>query len=155
MSGCSFGELALLKTRGRAATIQCAMPSKFAIVDQKDYLKTVGLEENLKLKKIVSFFRSFRVFEKVKPMDMQRIQKHMKQVKFIRGQKVFTEGSSKTDGLYFIESGDFQVSQSISVDKTKPHEKPAKRALSRKSSNNADPLWDIQSARFLRSHTML
>ena len=107
VSGCSFGELALLKTRGRAATIQCAMPSKFAIVDQKDYLKTVGLEENLKLKKIVSFFRSFRVFEKVKPMDMQRIQKHMKQVKFIRGQKVFTEGSSKTDGLYFIESGDF------------------------------------------------
>lgn len=69
-TGCSFGELALLKTRGRAATIECELPSKFAVLDQRDFLHAVGMEENRKLKETVAFYRSFRIFQKVKPMDM-------------------------------------------------------------------------------------
>ena len=79
----------------------------------------------------------------------------MKEIKFVRGQKVFSEGVSKVDGLFLIRAGEFQVSQKIDSDKTKAQEKRAKRALSRKTTQRQDPLQDIQSCRTLRSHTML
>ena len=36
--GSSFGELALLKTTGRAATIECTEPTKFATLSRKAYV---------------------------------------------------------------------------------------------------------------------
>ena len=40
--GCSFGELALLKNEGRAATIQCSKFTSFATLHRKDYVWTIG-----------------------------------------------------------------------------------------------------------------
>ena len=40
--GCSFGELALLKNEGRAATIQCVNKTSFATLHRKDYVWTIG-----------------------------------------------------------------------------------------------------------------
>ena len=55
--GCSFGELALLKNEGRAATITCIQRTRFATLHQKDYVWTIGQEEKRKLKEVVTFFR--------------------------------------------------------------------------------------------------
>jgi CRP-like cAMP-binding protein len=37
-SGCSFGELALIERKPRAATIVCAADCSFAILNKKDFL---------------------------------------------------------------------------------------------------------------------
>ena len=100
--GCSFGELALLKNDGRAATIQCSMPTRFATLHRKDYIWTIGQEEKRKLKEVVTFFRGFRIFANLRANVIEKVVKYMEKVDFMRGQKVYREGLSKVDGLYFI-----------------------------------------------------
>ena len=61
--GNSFGELALLRgNEGRAATIQCLLPTRLACLHKKDYKWTIGIEEKKRMKEIVSYLRSFRIF---------------------------------------------------------------------------------------------
>jgi len=48
--GASFGELALLKNEGRAATVECSKLTRFATLHRKDYVWTIGQEEKRKLK---------------------------------------------------------------------------------------------------------
>ena len=55
--GKSFGELALLKNAGRAATIICAEPTRFATLHRKDYKLTIGAEVRRKLKENVRMLR--------------------------------------------------------------------------------------------------
>ena len=52
---------------------------------------------------------------------------------FIRGQAVISEGASEIDGIYFIQDGEFEVTQKLDTDKTKVEQKTAKKALSRTS----------------------
>lgn len=100
--GCSFGELALLKNDGRAATIQCATQTRFATLHRKDYIWTIGQEEKRKLKEVVTFFRGFRIFANLRANVIEKVVKYMEKMDFKRGQKVYCEGSSRVDGLYFI-----------------------------------------------------
>ena len=44
----------------------------------------------------------------------------MRPKQFIRGQKVYCEGSSQVDGVYFITGGEFEVTQK--ADKNKPRD---------------------------------
>ena len=44
----------------------------------------------------------------------------MRPKQFIRGQKVYCEGSSQVDGVYFITGGEFEVTQKS--DKNKPRD---------------------------------
>ena len=37
----------------------------------------------------------------------------MKQVKFVRGRTVYTEGVSNPDAVYFIRDGEFEVTKTI------------------------------------------
>lgn len=53
----------------------------------------------------------------------------MEEKTFIRGQKVFQEGVTPIDGVYFIQEGDFEVTQKIDQDKTEQYQKVAKKAL--------------------------
>ena len=107
--GFGFGELALLKTAGRAATIECTQPTKFATLNRKTYILTIGHDEKRKLKKVVDFFRTFRMFENLRASTIERIYQYMEKRKFIRGQKVFRERITVADGLYFIIKGEFEV----------------------------------------------
>ena len=60
--GHSFGELALLKNSGRAATIICTMPCRFATLHRKDYKLTIGSEVRRKLKENVRLLKQYRIF---------------------------------------------------------------------------------------------
>ena len=44
---------------------------------------------------------------------------------------MYIEGSSTVDGLYFIQDGEFEITQKLNIDKTKIEQKPAKKVLSR------------------------
>lgn len=83
------------------------------------------------MKEIVAFFRGFRIFSNLRSVIIEHVFERMKQVQFIRGQKVYIEGSSTVDGLYFIQDGEFEITQKLNIDKTKIEQKPAKKVLSR------------------------
>ena len=77
-AGASFGELALLKTAGRSATIQCCTETRLATLHQYDYLRTMGQQEKRKLKQMVNFFRGFRIFANLRVSTMERIFLYMR-----------------------------------------------------------------------------
>lgn len=60
---------------------------------------------------------------------IEKVFKYMEEKTFIRGQKVFQEGVTPIDGVYFIQEGDFEVTQKIDQDKTEQYQKVAKKAL--------------------------
>ena len=86
------------------------------------------------------------MFETLRAKTIERLYQYMEKRNFIRGQKVYQEGLTGTDGLYFVLEGDFEVRQSINADRTRVEEKPAKRALSRSiGSNKTNDGFGIQS----------
>ena len=70
---------------------------------------TIGQEEKRKLKEVVTFFRGFRIFSNLRSNTIEKVVKYMEVIDFKRGQKVYREGLSSIDGLYFITQGDFEV----------------------------------------------
>lgn len=107
--GGSFGELALLKNDGRAASVICSKVTRFATLHRKDYVWTIGQEEKRQLKQIVQFFRGFRIFSTLRATVIEKVYMSMTKKNFIRNQTVYQEGVSKIDGLYFITNGEFEV----------------------------------------------
>jgi len=69
--GKGFGELALIKPQGRAATIVCTKLSRFATLHRKDYILNVGNEQKQKTREKIAMLRQFRIFSKKNVKDSQ------------------------------------------------------------------------------------
>lgn len=54
--GGSFGELALLNDKPRAATIQCLTNCEFAVINRQDYQNILERIENRNIKSKIDFF---------------------------------------------------------------------------------------------------
>ena len=140
--GHSFGELALLQNSGRAANIRCVGLTRFATLHKLDYNHTIGQETKRKLVENVSMLRNFKIFSRghLRENVLEKIFRYMVTKKFVRGHLVYREGISHVDGVYFIKSGDFEISRKIG-DKEKRLDQAkftaAKRALSKKNSTLA------------------
>ncbi len=61
-TGSSFGELALLKNKLRAATIRCKEPSHFAVIERKDYKKVLLRIEQKRFDGLTNFLQSLPYF---------------------------------------------------------------------------------------------
>jgi CRP-like cAMP-binding protein len=57
-SGQSFGELALINSKPRAATIKCPSDTHFAVLSKLDYTKILGKIESAALYKLVDFLKA-------------------------------------------------------------------------------------------------
>ena len=77
--GGSFGELALLNNKARAATVICTRNTRFATLARKDFRVTVGQEERRKLKESVAMMRKFRIFasKSLKDKTVEKVFKYM------------------------------------------------------------------------------
>ena len=61
-SGSSFGELALLKNKLRAATVRCKEPSHFAVIERKDYKKVLLRIEQKRFDSLTDFLQALPYF---------------------------------------------------------------------------------------------
>ena len=123
-----------MNNAGRAARVLCPNFTKFAILSRKDYKLTIGQEERRKLKQNVKSLRQFSIFSSplIRDNTIERVYQYMKTIKkFQHGNHVYRESVSKIDGLYFIRSGDFEITQQVEAEKIITNFKPAKKALSR------------------------
>ena len=55
--------------------------------------------------------RCYKIFSKLRGTTIEKLFKSMERYKFFRGQKVYIEGKSKVDGVYFIKEGEFELTQ--------------------------------------------
>lgn len=62
--GSSFGELALLEKKPRAATIKCKEDSHFAVLDKSSYQRILSKLMNEKKQEIVNFLKKLPLFER-------------------------------------------------------------------------------------------
>ena len=51
------------------------------------------------------------MFSKLRGTVIEKVFKSMERYRFIRGQKVYIEGQSKVDGVYFVKDGEFELTQ--------------------------------------------
>ena len=61
--GKSFGELALIKNKPRAATIICRSDCAFAVMDRSDYKKVLGKIEQKAMNRLTDFLYSLPFFQ--------------------------------------------------------------------------------------------
>eukprot|EP00347_Sterkiella_histriomuscorum_P011137 403373617 len=115
--GQSFGELALMTSKPRAATIQCKKETDLAILDKREYQVIVGNAMKRQVNEKVKFFKNFRIFQNLSKNKMQRMLYFFNEKTYLRKQVVYMEDIDNTDGVYFIKSGEFEVSKKVKIEK--------------------------------------
>ena len=61
--GLSFGELALIQSKPRMATIRTEIFTHFAILDKNSFQKTLGKIEKKYLNKMIDFLKNINCFK--------------------------------------------------------------------------------------------
>jgi CRP-like cAMP-binding protein len=113
-TGRSFGELALINNKPRAATIQCITACHFAYMSKHDYHRSLIKIEQKKMNKIIDFFLKLPYFSHWTKTSVAKLQYSFELKTFNQGHIVFHEGS-KASSVYIIKSGDFEVSRTVKL----------------------------------------
>ena len=106
--GESFGELALLNNKPRAATIVSITNSTLAKLSKKNFEKLLGKFTEKRLNEKLLFFQMHPMFLKCSKLSLTKMSFYFNIKKFSRGQYLFKTGD-KVDGLYFVKKGEFLV----------------------------------------------
>ncbi len=53
--------------------------------------------------------RNFRIFKELRMATLEKIHYFLKRKTFKRGFELFVQGVTPTDGIYLVESGEFEV----------------------------------------------
>lgn len=65
------------------------------------------------MKRIVEELKNYRIFAKLRPNTIARIYHYLSKKEFHRGQVIYREGDSNVDYVYFITSGEFEVTKNV------------------------------------------
>lgn len=119
LSGCAFGEFALLKNRPRTATIVCAEDSHFAILSKKDFVRILGNFTNKRFDEMTEFLKKLPIFNGWSMNSLVRLSYLFKIIKFKRNQRLFREGDP-ADSVFIVKSGEFELTKEIIINSS-PH----------------------------------
>lgn len=118
--GQTFGELALLQNRDRAATIVAREKVCLGVLCAGDFDRILRLQEERRLRLKVQFFQALPAFRQWSELELSRFIYYFREERFKRGAVVFTEGADSTRA-YVVIQGAFRFSQSSEVG-TRKHE---------------------------------
>jgi CRP-like cAMP-binding protein len=119
LSGCAFGEFALVKNRPRTATIICAEDSHFAILSKKDFVRILGNFTNKRFDEMTEFLKKLPIFNGWSMNSLVRLSYLFKISKLKRNQRLFREGDP-ADCVFIVKSGEFELTKEIMI-KSSPH----------------------------------
>ena len=108
--GDSFGELALLNDKPRAATIQAKTLSVLAVLSKEGFKEVLSHEAEKALKEKVNFLCALPIFKSSSRQSVQKLSFYFEELKFKKGQYIYKE-NSKCDHVYIIFEGEVQISQ--------------------------------------------
>jgi CRP-like cAMP-binding protein len=107
--GDCFGELALINNRRRAARVSSMDQCLLGVLKKGDYKTTIGLSIKQKIQDKQAFLKNFRLFKNVLNSHLYKLSYSMILKSFQRGQHIYREGDTSVKGLYFVKSGEFEV----------------------------------------------
>jgi len=113
-SGKSFGELALINNKPRAATIRAKKDCHFAVMQKADYQKVLQKIEQKKLNQIIEFLQGLPFLQKWSKTALAKLQFSFELKTYNRMQVVFRE-KEKADFAFIIKEGEFEVSKQVIV----------------------------------------
>ncbi|CAI2385273.1 unnamed protein product [Moneuplotes crassus] len=100
-SGDSFGELALISLKPRAATIRCLTACKFAVLSKKYFI----IKED-KISEKVEYLRQIPFFKDATKTKLSKFSYFFEEKKFKRGQIIYKEGE-ESKFVYIVKEGEF------------------------------------------------
>mmetsp|Transcript_1688 Transcript_1688/g.3612 ORF Transcript_1688/g.3612 Transcript_1688/m.3612 type:complete len:373 (+) Transcript_1688:81-1199(+) len=121
--GTGFGELALLNSKPRAATIMCDVECQFAVFEKDDYLRILKKFDERRLNALIDYFKALPLFANWTRQSVVKLTFYFKEQELCRNSYVFREGDP-ADSVYFIRKGDFYLLKSLhSGERPKKHKK--------------------------------
>lgn len=110
--GFSFGELALINNKPRAATIRALAPSYFAVLDKESYQFALGAAYKKRLSDRVDFLKSIPIFADWTRNAVEKLTYFFEEKEFKRNHYVFREGDP-CDYCYIVMDGEFEASKGV------------------------------------------
>lgn len=103
-AGKSFGDLALLGSKPRMASIRCLEDTHFAVLTKHDFNIVLGQIEKKKMNEKIQFLRSLPFFSQLTKTSVSKLTYQFKEVNTIKNQVLYKEGDL-ADLIYIVKSG--------------------------------------------------
>lgn len=107
-AGGSFGELALLYSQPRAATVTATSEAKLWVVDGKTFRKIIMTSAHRKRKLYESFLKTVPILSSLEPSELVKLADALEPQDFDEGDNIITEGE-QGDTFYIIVEGEAVV----------------------------------------------
>ena len=114
-SGESFGELALISNKPRAASILIREQTALAVLERTDYLRLLSRIQDARLSQRVELLQRHPAFSSWSKNSLQKLSYFFKLHTYKRKQVLFRAGQPASE-VFLIQSGDFQLTKTIFVD---------------------------------------
>lgn len=112
--GDSFGELALMSDRPRAATIVAISDTRLLVLRKSQFKQILGVISERKQNAKIKALKSSPYFLSWSKNSLSKISFYFHSHSFSHKQELFAEGQ-KTTGIYFIREGEFTLSKKIAI----------------------------------------
>ena len=113
-----FGELALIISKPRSATVTCKADSKLIYLNKHEYKKILGHAESKKLLEMTEFFKKFSFLSHLSVQALSKLIYSFLVRTYSNGSYIF-RSDDKAEGIFLILEGDFQISQNLPKDGSK------------------------------------
>ena len=113
-SGDSFGELALISNKPRAASIFVRESSNFGVLERHDYHRILGKIQEERLAQKVELLHRHPAFTNWSKTSLQKVSYFFKEQCF-KWKQVLCRAGQPADYVFLIKSGDFQLYKAIRV----------------------------------------
>lgn len=120
-SGDIFGDIALLNSKPRAATVEAKETCYLAVVSKKEFHRILCTDAAKSLEERVTFLKALPAFSKVTNNSLQKLALSFCEKTYHKDQKVYDE-TDLAETINFVKSGEFKLSQGEIIAMTKYQE---------------------------------
>jgi len=104
-----FGELALINSRPRAATIKCIeTPTELVTISKNDYNIIIGGKVKLELKNNINILRKFQIFKDYTDRRLEKVLQYCSFMNYCKGSHIYKKNDA-VSGFYLTTSGTFEI----------------------------------------------
>lgn len=112
--GKSFGELALLHNKQRAASIITLEDTSFAVMNKKSFEKVMSDTKTREINQNIDFLDRFSYIKQLTKQSKTKLTYYAEKKNYVIGQEVFQEGE-ECASLYLIRSGEFEITKNVYI----------------------------------------
>jgi len=136
--GNSCGELALLYTAPRAATIVATTDIKVMVIDRPQFKNILAASSNQMTKEYFKYLDSMEIFDALKDDEKTLLAKSLTEEQFVKGEVIFEQGE-KGDKFYILVEGDVQIIKNKAVEASLKASSTAPQFFGEKALLNNEP----------------